>query len=403
MQSSHFVPFTIESVLAGMRSWPDSPDLYRIRLQPAHAPGRKLNIKYLAAPNTSNTFTGPGADRRRRDNLSFNRIPTGDWVVGRLVVTEECDDGERGKLELTSTETDAAALRDLGLASAEPVWHATIVDEGDCHDVSDRWTTITNTAGQQFSVPKHRDLQCMDYVSASIIATPSQVVTDAAEVVCVSEWFPGHWQGIENQTRIHQIIQSREPGLAPRFLAHVTENHSRVIGFLLERIPDAREAGPADLEKCSAALARLHALGIVKSQLHRHSFLVRDDGSVLVQGPFEDPTMDSGNIDEIMKTEMESLKAALARNPSVFKDQSARMLRIVDPQRLELFQDFEKAHGFAVPFVYWQDSYEGGQRITLTIEQHGLLAKQYEENGFRWTKELQNQAEKQFGPSAGAI
>ncbi|ORY55261.1 uncharacterized protein BCR38DRAFT_491170 [Pseudomassariella vexata] len=299
MQSSQLVPFTIESVLAGMRSWPDSPDLYRIRLRPAHVPGGRLTIKYLAAPNTSKIFTGSDAHRRRHDNLSFNRIPAGDWVVGRLVAKEERNDGEGGKLELTSTETDAAALRGRRLASAEPVWCGGIVDESDCHDLSDRWTTIINAAGQQFS-----------------------------------------------------IIQSRDPGLAPRFLAHVTENHSQVIEFLLKHIPDAHKASLPNLEKCKAALAQLHALGIVKSQLQRHSFLVRDDCSVLIQGPFDAHLVDVGDNDEIMKMEMESLEAVLARSPSVYQDQSARILRMVDPQRSKLFEDFEKADGFVVPFAY---------------------------------------------------
>ncbi|KAK3934514.1 putative alpha-galactosidase a protein [Diplogelasinospora grovesii] len=227
----------------------------------------------------------------------------------------------------------------------------------------------------------------MDYVSASIIPAP-QGVTDAQEVVRVSEWLPGHWVGIENETCTYEIIQSRDPGLAPRFLAHVTENGSRVIGFLLERIPDAREAGPADLEKCKAALARLHALGIAKRKLSRHSFLVRNDGSVLIQGPFTGSPEDVVDNDEVMKTEMESLEKVLARSPSVFEDQSARMLRLVDPQRMKMLEEFEKAHGFVVPFVHWQESREGGGRITLTLEQHGVLAKEYEENGFRWTKEL---------------
>ena len=49
-------------------------------------------------------------------------------------------------------------------------------------------------------------------------------------MVLVSDWFPGHWTGINNETRAYRMIQERDPGLAPRFLAHVTENGSRVVG-----------------------------------------------------------------------------------------------------------------------------------------------------------------------------
>jgi hypothetical protein len=401
------VSFTIEDVQSGMLAFPDSPDLYRIRLQPAHAAAGGTTIKYLVAPNSSRVFIGPDAYIRRYDNLAFDRVPAGDWVVGRLVVAEEGSvDSQGGKLRLVSTEVNTVdTLKGLGLCSARPTWCSTVVDEGDCQDTLDspRWITVVNAAGEEISVPKPTDLQCMDYISASIIAAPTQDVTDAKEVVRVSDWLPGHWAGIQNEARTYAIIQSRDPGLAPRFLAHITENRSRVIGFLLERIPDAREASLADLEKCKIALARLHALGIVKRQLSRHSFLVRNDGSVLIQGPFTGPLEDVGDIKEAMETETESLEKVLALSPSRFEAQSARMLSLIDPQRMELLEEFEKAHGFVVPFVYWQESYEGGGRITLTVEQHGVLAKDYQENVFRWTKELQERAEMWFGPSVGAV
>ncbi|KAI5861163.1 hypothetical protein GGS23DRAFT_577422 [Durotheca rogersii] len=406
-QPAAAVPFTIDGVQPGMLAFPDSPDLYRIRLQPAQAAAAGTAIKYLVAPNSSKVFTGPDAHIRRYDNLAFDKVPPGDWVVGRLVVAEEGgDDSRGGKLRLASTEADAVdALEGLGLYSAGPAWCSTAVEEGDCQDAPDspRWTTVVDAAGKEISVPKPTDLQCMGYVSASIIAAPTRDVTDAKEVVRVSDWLPGHWVGIRNEARTYEIIQSRDPGLAPRFLGHITENRSRVVGFLLERIPDAREAGPADLEKCKTALARLHALGIAKGQLSRHSFLVRHDGSVLIQGPFTGPPEEVGDISEAMKTEMESLEKVLALSPSTFEAQSARMRSLIDPQRIELLGEFEKAHGFVVPFVYWQESREGGGRITLTVEQHGVLAKECRENGFRWTKELQEQAERRFGPSVEAV
>jgi hypothetical protein len=72
--------------------------------------------------------------------------------------------------------------------------------------------------------------------------------------------------------------------MAPRFLVHVTDNDTRVIGFLLERIANAREAGPADLEKCKDTLSRLRALGIAYGgPLKRYSFLVCD-GDVAFSG-----------------------------------------------------------------------------------------------------------------------
>ncbi len=404
------VPFTIENVLSGQLAFPSSPDVYRIRLQREHAAGGPT-IKYLAGPNTVRVFTGPDAHHRRRTNLAFDHVPTGDWVVGHLTTAAE-EGAETTKLELTST-TGADALLDLGLASAEPVWCGTTVDEADCAEAppSARWTTVVEAAGAEIRVPKPADLQCMDYVSASVIPAPQAVVAAARlhhhpgpgqqelRVVRVSDWFPGHWAGIENETCAYRLMQERDPGLAPRFLAHVTENGSRVVGFLLEHVPDAREAGPADADRCRAVLGRLHALGIAKGRLSRHSFLVKADGEVLVRGPFDGPP--EGASEEMLRAEMESLERVLAKSPSEFEDQAARMLRMADPERVKLLGEFQKAHGFVLPFVYWLEQRAGS--ITLTVEEHGILAKEYDENGFAWSEELQERAEKRFGPSAKGV
>lgn len=322
------ISFTIDSVAPGMLSHPDSPDLYRIRIQPADAAAGGPTIKYLTGPNTSQVFTGPDAHARRHNNLAFDKVPAGDWVVGRLAPTDEGT-----KLELASTETDtAAALDDLGLCSAEPVFCGTTVDQQDCQARvgGEPWTSVALPAGREVSVPKPTDLQCMDYNSAAVVATPPGVQTDASEVVRVTDWIPGHWVGVETDARAHETIQARDPGLTPRLVAHVTENHSRVIGFLLERVDGAREAGAADLDACRAALTRLHALKITKGELSRHSFLVRDDGSVMIQGPFSSSSEDAEGVEDAMRAEMESLEEVLARRPSVFEDQAAAMLRLIN-------------------------------------------------------------------------
>ncbi|KAH6842736.1 hypothetical protein B0I37DRAFT_436487 [Chaetomium sp. MPI-CAGE-AT-0009] len=402
------VPFTIDTVLAGMLACPDSPDIYRIRVSREHAGDSGPTVKYLAAPNTARVFTGPvDAHQRRLTNLAFDHVPAGDWVVGRLAAPAEGGGGAEAKLELVSTDDGPDALADLGLGSADlglgsadPAWcGGTTVDEADCPEppASARWTTVTNSAGHEVTVPKPTELQCMGYLSAAVVPAPQGVDAEVPVVVRVSDWMPGHWQGIENEARTHHMIATRDPGLAPRFLAYVTENRSRVVGFLLEHVPRAREAGLADLDKCRAALARLHALGIPQRRLGRESFLVREDGSVLVRGPFEG-SPDEGGSEEVLGAEMESLERVLAQSPSAFEHQAAKMLRRADPGRVDMLSAFQKAHGFIVPFAVWQESRAG--RITLTVEEHGILAKEYEDSGFKWTKEMQERAEKRFGPSA---
>ncbi len=391
------VPFTIDTVLSGPLAFPDTPSIYRIRAQREHTGADGPTIKYLTAPNTARVFTGPvDAHQHRLTSLAFDCVPEGDWVVGRLAAPAE--GGAEAKLELVSTDDDPDALAKLGLGTADPAWCGATVDEADCPEppASALWTTVTNSVGEEVTVPKPTELQCMSYLSAAVVPAP-QGVGDKEVVVRVSDWMPSHWENIENEARTHHIIAERDPGLAPRFLAYVTENRSRVVGFLLEHVPHAREAGLADLDKCRAVLARLHALGIPQRRLSRESFLVREDGSVLVRGPFE-ASPDKGVSEEHLRAEMESLERVLAQSPSAFERQIAKMLWRAEPSR-DMLSAFQKAHGFIVPFAVWQDSQIG--RVTLTVEEHGILAKEYEDSGFRWTDEMQERAEKRVGPAQG--
>lgn len=189
-QSTPMIPFTIEGISQGMLSHPDSPDLYRIRIQPADAGNGGPTIKYLTGPNTSRLFTGLNAHALRRKNLAFDKVPAGDWVVGRLVPAEEGTNGQGGKLELASTETDTAeALDDLGLRNAEPVFCGTTVDLQDCLNRVDGepWTKAVLEDGREVGIPNPTELQCMDYVSATIVVTPPGVPTDGEEVICVAD------------------------------------------------------------------------------------------------------------------------------------------------------------------------------------------------------------------------
>ncbi|KAJ5124884.1 uncharacterized protein N7515_008709 [Penicillium bovifimosum] len=86
-------------------------------------------------------------------------------------------------------------------------------------------------------------------------------------------------QYLENETTAYQWIEGYEIG--PRFLGHLRED-GRVIGFLMERIKDARHAGPQDLEACRQVLARLHDLGIHHGDTNRFNFLVRGSMAVLI-------------------------------------------------------------------------------------------------------------------------
>jgi predicted Ser/Thr protein kinase len=92
------------------------------------------------------------------------------------------------------------------------------------------------------------------------------------------DWEIGY---LKNETTAYQWIEGQDIG--PRFLGHLTEDGGRrVIGFLIERIWDARHAGPDDLEGCQRVLSRLHGLRIRHGDINRFNFLATPDRTALI-------------------------------------------------------------------------------------------------------------------------
>lgn len=112
---------------------------------------------------------------------------------------------------------------------------------------------------------------------------------------------------MEGETAGYQSIEGCEIG--PRFLGHLTED-GRVIGFLMERIANARHAGPQDLDICQRTLARLHALGIKHGDVNRFNFLIRDSRAILIDFDTTRKCDDSNLIAEELRSLQEVLESS---------------------------------------------------------------------------------------------
>lgn len=298
------VPFTLEGAHQGL---PNEPILYRIRV-PAHGPENSHQgpvIRYLTAPHPPKGASG--MPDYRGDLLTFDTVPAGDWNLGRLVAT---GGSVEGKFILGSTET-AQLEETSGLLDAGPAWIDKAFNLVDLLDAYHKGDQADDSQDDIAHMPT--DIQCMNHVSAMVLPTPGSLATTMVEpeVIGVWAWQPGHAHGIANESHIYSIIQARDPGIAPRFLAHITDNDTRVIGFLLQRVMGACEAGTTDLEKCRNVLSRLHALGIAYGGLlKRHSFLICDgNDTVLLQG-FGGSFMTTDQ--EVFSCELNSLEQLLA-------------------------------------------------------------------------------------------
>ncbi|KAH6627296.1 hypothetical protein B0J18DRAFT_426963 [Chaetomium sp. MPI-SDFR-AT-0129] len=305
-----FVPFTVDSAHQDATT---GLVLYRIRILVSGTTkvyeGPVIRCLTAPKPPAGASIRIPN-DRGR--NLSFDTVPAGDWNLGHLSTTS---DGT--KFVVASTETSALD-KSVGLLDAGPGWHDAQFDLIYLLDAfySHRQLHLDNN-GIDANNDIYTSIQCNGHLQALILPSPFpgeyQTPTQNT-VIGIWAWQPliSITNGIANESHVYSLLQASDPGLAARFLGHITDNNAtRTIGFLLEHVLDVHHPGLGDLDNCRDALRRLHAAGLAfGGRLRRQNFLVKTDGSVLLQGfggVFE--TED----DEDFVEDLERLEKVLAR------------------------------------------------------------------------------------------
>ncbi len=111
------------------------------------------------------------------------------------------------------------------------------------------------------------------------------------------------------ETQAHEWIDGHKIG--PAFLGYLTEEN-RVIGSLVEKI-DGQHATVSDLPACETTVRKLHGLGILHGDLHRHNFLISEKRAFLID--FETAKQFVNR--EAMQREVESLESQLLDEPGI--------------------------------------------------------------------------------------
>jgi serine/threonine protein kinase len=128
-----------------------------------------------------------------------------------------------------------------------------------------------------------------------------------SELVCSKiARFEHELPDIEREAQAYQIIDGHNIG--PRFLGHLTEN-GRVMGILMQYIPDSRYGTIADLGACIAVLRRLHEFKILLVDINRNNFLLSVDGRQAMICDFASSELDAD--DAALKEEEDELLTSL--------------------------------------------------------------------------------------------
>lgn len=180
-----------------------------------------------------------------------------------------------------------ASLSSADLPSVETIWHPRMID--------------------------HLDIEGTAYLTLLAQECKCKAPSESAPERMVAKMARFHWeiQYMEAETRMYQVLDAsrgRGRGIAPKFLGHIHEA-GRVIGFLLEKITEGRNAEPGDLALCEAALRRFHALGFVHGDCNKYNFIICPDRQVfLIDFDKAKACTDPAR----MEAEMASLKGQLA-------------------------------------------------------------------------------------------
>ncbi|KAL9099212.1 MAG: hypothetical protein Q9163_005255 [Psora crenata] len=166
-------------------------------------------------------------------------FPPGDWNVGRI-----SKNPENGQPFFSETTRES-------LPGIRHTWHDTFTD----------YIDLTMVERLRPNVWQVKSPQCKSTIIAKFAVFLWEIPYFEAETVAY-QWIDGK-------------------NIGPRFLGHLTEE-GRVIGFLVEEVPNARRSNPDDLSLCQEALARLHSLGIRHGDVNRHNILICDGRATLI-------------------------------------------------------------------------------------------------------------------------
>ncbi|KAJ5958441.1 uncharacterized protein N7479_005591 [Penicillium vulpinum] len=194
-------------------------------------------------------------------------LPTGNWNDGLVTKHPE-----------TAKPYFSRATR-TSFPGVKNTWHNTFVDYMDLGE-----SRRLHTGIYEVKCPQFEDL----------------VVVKFARF----DWEIGYMEG---ETAAYQLIEGYNIG--PRFLGHLTEN-GRVIGFVIERITNARHAGPQDLDICQQSLTRLHALGIKHGDVNRFNFLIRGSNAILMDFEKACKCDDSDSLAEELRDLQDTLESS---------------------------------------------------------------------------------------------
>ncbi|KAH8900534.1 hypothetical protein GQ53DRAFT_616564, partial [Thozetella sp. PMI_491] len=215
-------------------------------------------VKYLAAPKPNPIPYLPDVNG---DRLGFNTVPAGDWDIASLIPSSD------GKLVINNVEK-------ARFPNITPAWHSASIDLLELSRPKEQSKDYENQGSSRYA----GELQLGGHLPAALFPGPASLGQAKVAAYWSLDLEGRHSHGLARESHIYSLI--RDASIAPRFLAHLTDNRERIIGYVLESVP-ARAAEIGDLDRCRDVLQKLHGLGIAHGHLTKDAFLIHQDTAVV--------------------------------------------------------------------------------------------------------------------------
>jgi hypothetical protein len=279
--------------------------------------------------------------------LGFDTVPSGDWNMASLVPSTD------GKFALASTEKKS-------LPNAMPIWHVLRIDFLELGPID---------------YDNNDHIQLRGHIHSGIFSNPRGLGAAKVSAFWILNLTGEGNHGLLQESHIYSLIQ--DTSIAPKFLAHLTKCHSRVIGYVLEATP-GRPARLSDLDACREVLQKLHSLRIAHGSLTPDDFLICHDAPVAQMQFFYSSyeTTDRAVLDK----EMSSLETVLQQPPPQQPVYNEALSKVVTA--------FQERDGYVHPAVVWQSKHEG--RISITPNDHRAVIASLAEKDWQWSPEVFN-------------
>lgn len=166
-------------------------------------------------------------------------MPTGDWNYGHILQ-------DRQKNQPYFAQAVKRELKGI-----KNIWHPTKVDHLELFLGSKLRSGVYEATSSQFQ----------------------------ATIIFKFARFEWEIDALDSECAAYQCIEGQLIG--PKFLGHVSEE-GRIIGFVMDKVSDARHPTVSDYASCAQTLTRLHQLGLLHGDLNKHNFLVNSTSTTLI-------------------------------------------------------------------------------------------------------------------------